>query len=720
MFVDQPIIDSSEDSFQRYQFAERVAAIACNDSEDRSLVVGLYGRWGEGKTSTLNFVQAQLPKDVIVINFNPWYFSDEHQLLKAFFTSLSVALDKEINTGKEKIGRVLADYGESIGEFTEYIPKIGRAIKSLKSFGKKLSEVTLESQKKRVDKIIQKSSKRIVVFMDDIDRLDVSEIQAVFKLVKLVGDFPKTTYVLSFDDEMVAEALSPMYGNGSLNSGHSFMEKIIQVPIKIPKITSDVLLQYTLKHIEKVLGNHSLTLNDQVLHPFIESFTKYLLPMLTTPRSAIRYTNSMRLSIEILLEEVNINDLLFIEGIKVLEPKVYEFIRFYGPDILNVGSKTYYDSNHKKRDDVLGIVDNFISAYNDEKGKAIKNLILHIFPQLWDTHGGGILSDKTVMKLISDKRICTKRYFERYFTYSLGADEISEKHFNSFLTELNETDSDDKILSSLQTIVEQYKAFNIVARLRAMEGKFSYQQSKNLLKSLSCLGHEFPLDQSIRIATTYSLSASLIVQLFKSIKLEERFNTIVKVLSAPTNFNYAMEIHYWLLYKGRKDNLEALTHQEEKDLEEILLERFIVELKAKDLFAITSDINLSRVLHWWIDSNTKGSQLSSLLYDKLEGKDANEFALRLLKVFTPTINSTTLSPKGVEAKREEYKAGFFENNYKELKKVIAPKLLNENLFAIYGMNPYQGDLSKISDRDKIDDETLVSVFQRYLKDDLEK
>lgn len=717
MHVDSPVINSFEDSFQRYEFAKQVAAIACNDNKERSLVIGLYGRWGEGKTSLLNFIQAQLPQDVIVINFNPWYCSDEHQLLKAFFTSLSIALDKEIKTGKEKFGKVLADYGESIGEFTEYIPKIGKAIKSLKNLGKKLSEITIENQKKRVDRIIKISNKRIVVFMDDIDRLDISEIQAVFKLVKLVGDFPKTTYVLSFDDEMVAEALSPKYGNGSSNSGHSFMQKIIQVPIKIPKITSEALSRYTIKMIENVLLNKSLSLNDEAHHPFIESFNKHLLPLFTTPRSAVRYANSIRLPIEILMDEVNISDLLFIEGVKLLEPKVYEFIRFHGLDILSLDNKPLYGTNKKKRDDVLITFDNFINTYHD--ANAIKNLILHIFPQLWDTHNGEILSDKTILKLITDKRICTKKYFERYFTYSLGTDEISEKYFNSFLADLKEVNSENKLLHTLQQIVEKYRAFNIVMRFRAIEKDLTDQQSKNLVLTMCRLGHDFPLEQDIRFATTYSQSASLIVRLFKNIKLEERFNIIVETLSAPTDFNYAMEIHYWLLYKVRGDSIEVLTLQEEKGLEGILIERFITELKVKGLFEITSDINLSRVLLWWADSDRNGEQLSSLLNVRLQGKNAKEFALRLLNVFTPTINSTTLTPTGESAKREEYKAGFFENNYKYLKKVISPKLLNEEFVSTYGMNPYQGDLSEISDRDEIDDKILVSVFQRYFNDDLD-
>ena len=84
-----------------------------------------------------------------------------------------------------------------------------------KFFGNKLSSVTVEQKKNEIEKILQEEKKRIVIFIDDIDRLDKSEIQAIFKLVKLSAGFSYTTYVLAFDQEMVASALNEKYGNNS-------------------------------------------------------------------------------------------------------------------------------------------------------------------------------------------------------------------------------------------------------------------------------------------------------------------------------------------------------------------------------------------------------------------------------------------------------------------------------------------------------------------------
>jgi len=63
-----------------------------------------------------------------------------------------------------------------------------------------LSSVKLETLRERISSIITKSGKRIGVLIDDIDRLDRDQIQALLKLGRLTADFPNTTYLLAFDN----------------------------------------------------------------------------------------------------------------------------------------------------------------------------------------------------------------------------------------------------------------------------------------------------------------------------------------------------------------------------------------------------------------------------------------------------------------------------------------------------------------------------------------
>ena len=72
-----------------------------------------------------------------------------------------------------------------------------------------------------------------MVPIDDIDRMDNEEVATLFKLVKVAADFEHISYVLAFDDEAVARALTKKYG-GTEESGRRFVEKIVQLPFALP------------------------------------------------------------------------------------------------------------------------------------------------------------------------------------------------------------------------------------------------------------------------------------------------------------------------------------------------------------------------------------------------------------------------------------------------------------------------------------------------------
>jgi predicted KAP-like P-loop ATPase len=82
---DKPVSLQKEDKFQRYSFAKRVAEIVSSGKYNKSLVIGIYGKWGQGKTSVMQFIKNEIPDNAVTINFNPWQFQDQQQLLNSFF-----------------------------------------------------------------------------------------------------------------------------------------------------------------------------------------------------------------------------------------------------------------------------------------------------------------------------------------------------------------------------------------------------------------------------------------------------------------------------------------------------------------------------------------------------------------------------------------------------------------------------------------------------------
>lgn len=415
LHTDKPASIQSEDCFQRYEFSKRIASIVAKPQIDKSIIIGLYGRWGEGKTTVMNFIQKELPKDTIIVNFNPWLFSDEQHLLKSFFTSISEALGASDKTKKEKIGELLSDYGGAIGSVTQFI---GFGTEGLEKLGNKLKSTPTDELKKRIDELIIQSGKSIVVFVDDIDRLDISEVQYVFKLVKLVGDFPNTSYILSFDEEMVSAALSPKYGGDSRSAGYNFLEKIIQIPLKIPKASKKALSRYTLNLLNKVLDDVSIDLNIGESNDFLEVFNNVFLPIMDNPRLGIRFANALSFSIPLLNGEVNISDLMVIEGLKIFYPSLYDFIRNHGQLFLERTDRDYFGFGDKKekKDEIRKEIGQAISTFEEKQQKVIIRMLEQLFPQLKSIYSNSSYTDDFYTIWTKDKRICSDKYFERYFS----------------------------------------------------------------------------------------------------------------------------------------------------------------------------------------------------------------------------------------------------------------------------------------------------------------
>jgi len=108
--TDRPIKGRAQDRLNRWPFARRISQTIANGMDPSSLVIGLHGPWGDGKTSTLAMMEEALTQrtDVVAFRFNPWLFGSEEQLPRGFFSSMADALGRSLKTQKEKIGGLLS------------------------------------------------------------------------------------------------------------------------------------------------------------------------------------------------------------------------------------------------------------------------------------------------------------------------------------------------------------------------------------------------------------------------------------------------------------------------------------------------------------------------------------------------------------------------------------------------------------------------------------
>lgn len=349
---DLPIAKLEEDGLNRGSFAESLAKTLVQYSFPSSLTIGLYGEWGSGKTSLLNMVFENVERiddGVVVLRFNPWLCSDPKQLVTQFFKQMATAI-KLKKRAADKAWELINQYADILGA-TSVIPVAGEIVAAFtKVLTKKAEEETkertndLQESKNQIIKKLKDEKIKIIVSIDDIDRLSEEEIVAVFQLVKSLADFPNTIYVLAFDYDVVVRAL----GKVQHGDGKEYLEKIVQVPFEIPVPNIDDIHEALFSKLNGILGD--IPEEDWDKETWVELFQQGIKNYIRSIRDVIRYTNVFSLKYELLKNETSVVDLLGLTCLQVFEPTVYSKLPSY-KDILCGERRSFSHERQKEMEE---------------------------------------------------------------------------------------------------------------------------------------------------------------------------------------------------------------------------------------------------------------------------------------------------------------------------------------------------------------------------------
>jgi hypothetical protein len=673
---DTPLKDPKADLFRRWPFAKRVAHTISNRTDSGSIVVGIYGNWGEGKTTVLNFIETELLQNEtnICVKFNPWLFSTETQLILSFFNTLANALDKSLPTRKEKIGKFLSKYGGLIAPLTlnpaplfEFSPG-----KTLQELGKQLSSVELDELKERIQSILRAEKKRVVVLMDDIDRLDKQEIYNIFKLVKLTADFEYTAYILAFDYHMVANALSERYSGNKTDPGANFLEKIIQVPLILPKADEISLRQLCFKGVDQAVKDAEIQLTESQVQEFVRHFIDGLEVRLSTPRMAKRYTNALAFALPILKGEVNPVDLMLTEGIRVFYPQLYEFIRT-NPEMFH-GVLVSGHNTEKEKEKIRTTINDLLSLYTSDEAIRVRSLLETLFPKLKAVFGNYHYGSEWQTTWANEQRVSSGDYFYRYFSYTIPEGDIPDLVIEQFLSQIQNSSYQD-IAALIVEMINTRNADKVLLKFRRKERQISETDSSILAKALAISGSLFPnVKQMFSFTGAFSQSAILIHKLLLNIpKGDKRVNIAKEIVMIADPLPFSTEILRWLLSPEDKNEAErTFTKDEESTLGKIVATRISSVAKSENLYLSYEDNGPSLFWVWSQWGDTK--EVAKYLEKSFDASDRN--ILEFLKTYLPTA-------WGLESGLSQ-KDDFERSQYNSVAKLIDPNIVANKLIAIYG------------------------------------
>lgn len=569
-----PIKSKDDDLLNYYPFAEKIKEIIQGYSSNPApLTIGIYGKWGTGKTSLLNLVERHIElfqkdkKDKLFIKFhyNPWVYQSKEEMLFDFFNTLSRKLIYSENEYLKKAGESILKYSrylESIRlSVSGGIPKLFNAgitiepYKILKALGEDIKgeEKSLEEMKRDIDKTLESSNKKIIIFIDDIDRLDKDEIFMLFKLIKTNADFKNLVFIICLDHEHVAKAIYSRYGSG-IESGKEFLEKIINIPLELPLIEKADLDLFIKEKVKSVIQNRLI--RKQELDELMRSLS---VKHFNSPREVIRIVNSFSVSLYAIGDEVNAHDLFWIEYLKIKYLESYEIIKNYAKDHI---------SNH-----ILSSVITFNNEFDDSRNESgVRLLLMNKNPKAYgiiDTlfpmdrtgtiYGYQSKKIKPVNEIDKALRINHISHFEKYFSYHIKG-KISEIKFSN-LKLLVQGGKKDEALNILEELLSNSNEYNVVYRLSSELDKMERQNYENYIPFLVDNIHRFKEGQG------RSNSIQLIQSIGEKLRKDNPVENKILSISIARKLDY-FQLSYLL---GRLQESSEIDYL--KDLELLLINK---------------------------------------------------------------------------------------------------------------------------------------------------
>lgn len=257
-FTDKPVNTLEDDIFGITQYISDLNefVMECNTP----MTIAIQGDWGSGKTSMMNMIREQLNNRVVTSWFNTWQYSQFNMgdsLAVSFLSRLISDLDTAQGQKNEKIRKAL----KTISGFVKNTGVImidtlvgGKAAETVENglqaataqneldMSQAISELKTQFQAAVNAKIAQSGRDRLVIFVDDLDRLQPGKAVELLEILKLFLDCDGCVFVLAIDYAVVTQGVKQKYGEllGE-EKGRSFFDKIIQVPFKMPVAQYDVI-----------------------------------------------------------------------------------------------------------------------------------------------------------------------------------------------------------------------------------------------------------------------------------------------------------------------------------------------------------------------------------------------------------------------------------------------------------------------------------------------
>lgn len=642
LIADRPRTKIEEDRLGYRDFANAIAMGLGGRGHEDGLVIAIHGKWGAGKTTAVNMavdalerIEAAKPEKerTIVVRFNPWWFSEQKDLTRAFFTELTASigqkLSSDVRNGLRTMAKKVSGAGELVSSLLALTPA-GPVAKQLtelvKAAGEEIAdERSLDDVRSELAKALEKEARSIVVIIDDVDRLPADEARQIFRLVKSVADLPRVTYLLVFDRDIAARGLERPADADS----PEWLEKIIQVSFDLPPVAQTDLNQLFLERAGAILGD--VTISDKVR--WGNTFHGAIAPWLRTARDVGRLSNALAMAWPALRKEVDFADFIAIETMRLFEPKLYAFVRNHGDRL--TGAEPERGANEARK--AWG--EQLLANVDPDRRKRAERALCYLFPRL-DATFANTWRGRDWERAERERRITSQRRFPIYFNLGLGDGIVSTEELAAFRASFNDHAEARKIVQTYVDSPRRQGGTRASVLLDAIGSEIDAVMAdgqESAARALFAVADLFLNPVDGRRATNglprmWAVSFA-IEPMFRGLDETVIAQLIAEAVDGPSPLTAAFFVTMMAGEHGRGGEKEAKPEEERRlslhlveELEKLVVDRVVRDARSGEL---VKRRDASSLIWWWSDADLEA--VRSWIADHL---DEEGFAPWLMASFT--------------------------------------------------------------------------------------
>lgn len=308
--TDVPICRNEDDILGYAPLVTEIVKIIENDIEQCSFSIGIVAPWGSGKSSFLNLLKLQFnnKENIIFIEFNPRSSSSVKNIQEDF-----------LNLLRDKMKEYHSSFNSYINDYMKTLQLIDEK-NPLSSWMSHFGLDSVENSRKKISDVIMTSGKKLVVLIDDLDRLTGEEIIEVLKLIDNNASFPNTFFVSAYDKEYINQVLKNFLGN---DAGHDFTDKFFNLERVLPERSYKEKFNIIVNLLEKaaiegLINNENYELTNMLME--VQNECEIYLP---TVRDIKRFYNMFIIDYLQVKNNVILKEYFYLSLIKYAEPAEY-------------------------------------------------------------------------------------------------------------------------------------------------------------------------------------------------------------------------------------------------------------------------------------------------------------------------------------------------------------------------------------------------------------